>query len=440
MSGVMIRAVPKWRSARVLGLPAGDVGLAAFFALAAVTWVLAARHSGTDLATAIRQLGTRQPAAPLSSLPDPSFLGPPKPEPPVETPDPLLPLLPLLAINILPAVALTLRRRWPYLAFGLGFGALFVIHAGIAWPGFLALLVLAYSLVAYGRRLVPSLIGLLLAAGWAGHEYSDSVPPMPGWLTPFALLAPLGLFGAVIGTTRARADAAARRALAIERERDASTRAALAEERARIARELHDVVSHHVSVMVIQAGAAGAVLPARPDLAADALRSIGASGREAMAELRHLLGLVAPLDDALHPQPGLADLDALVAKVRAAGQPVTISQTASPQTHGVDLTAYRVVQEGLTNALRYAPGAPTYVEVRQDGTGLVVEVRNDQVRTAGPHPTGQSGAELGSGTGLVGLAERLRLFHGTLDCGRRLGGGFGIRAWIPMSADGMPGA
>jgi signal transduction histidine kinase len=252
---------------------------------------------------------------------------------------------------------------------------------------------------------------------------------MPGWLTPFATLVPIGLLATVIRFTRARADAAARRAEALERERETATRAALAEERARIARELHDVVSHHVSVMVIQADAANAMVPTQPELAQQALTAIAASGREAMTELRHLLGLVAPLDDTLHPQPGLAELDALVDKVRAVGQPVTVTARVTGLPQGVDLTAYRVVQEGLTNAMRYAPGAVTQVELRREGDTLRVEVRNDAADR--PATTG-----LGSGTGLLNLAERVRLYRGTIHSGLRPGGGFRLLARIPLTEPG----
>src|SRR4029453_1639590 len=140
----------------------------------------------------------------------------------------------------------------------------------------------------------------------------------------------IGLFGVAIRAARSRAHASEQRAEALEREQQTATRLAVAQEQARIARELHDVVSHHVSVMTIQAGAAGKVLDARPDMARGALSAIEASGRETMAELRHLLGALAPRAAAaplLPPQPGLAQLDALVANVRQAGQPVTVRAT-----------------------------------------------------------------------------------------------------------------
>jgi len=247
----------------------------------------------------------------------------------------------------------------------------------------------------------------------------------------FVILLPIGLLGLAIRAARGRARASDQRAEALEREQQAATRLAVAQERARIARELHDVVSHHVSVMTIQAGAAGKVLDSDPELARGALSAIEASGRETMAELRHLLGVLTPGpdDDLLHPQPGLEQLDALIDKVRQAGLPVSARRAAVALPRGVDLTAYRVVQEALTNALRYAPGARTDVAITAEPSDLVIEVVNDA-----PPPGTPPRAGAGSGSGLVGLAERLRLYGGTLETGRRVGGGFRVLARLPLEA------
>jgi signal transduction histidine kinase len=149
----------------------------------------------------------------------------------------------------------------------------------------------------------------------------------------------------------------------------------------------------------------------------------------------------------LHPQPGLDQLDALIAKVRGAGQPVTTRTVRMALPRGVDLTAYRVIQEALTNALRYAPGAPTEVVVDRDGDALVIEVTDDGAAAATGPPEGgitaggvtawgvaAGGVAAGGGSGLLGLAERLRIYHGTLEAGRRLGGGFQVRAHIPLES------
>jgi signal transduction histidine kinase len=396
--------------------PLTDALLAVGFAVAALAWVLANRHGSADGPLSLHRIkgdsGLVIPSPPIKDV--------------GSSPDPLWP--PIL-MNLACTVPLAWRRRLPYAAFLVAIVTIFAIRSEVTWPAFVGALTLAYSMVAYGRRLAVSL-GVVVAAGTvSAFLFSDSIPPMPGWLTPFATLVPIGLLATVIRFTRARADAAARRAEALERERETATRAALAEERARIARELHDVVSHHVSVMVIQADAANAMVPTQPELAQQALTAIAASGREAMTELRHLLGLVAPLDDTLHPQPGLAELDALVDKVRAVGQPVTVTARVTGLPQGVDLTAYRVVQEGLTNAMRYAPGAVTQVELRREGDTLRVEVRNDAADR--PATTG-----LGSGTGLLNLAERVRLYRGTIHSGLRPGGGFRLLARIPLTEPG----
>jgi signal transduction histidine kinase len=268
---------------------------------------------------------------------------------------------------------------------------------------------------------------------------------MPGWSAPFLILLPLGLFGTGLRLARIRADAAAEHALLLEREQAAATASAVESERARIARELHDIVSHHVSVMTIQAGAAGKVLATRPDLARDAISAVEASGREAMGELRHLLGVFSarserseprgantdifadsgPDAEPLRPQPGLGQLSALVEKVRGAGQPVVVDAEPMVLPRGVDLAAYRVVQEGLTNALRYAPGAPTEVRIRRDGDLLIIDVVDDGSAGAAAIPSG-------AGTGLFGLAERLRLYRGVLQAGPRPEGGFRVHVQIPV--------
>jgi len=273
-------------------------------------------------------------------------------------------------------------------------------------------------------------LGLLVAvAAGIAATASNTWPTMPGWVGAFALLLPVGLTGVAIRAARSQTRASEERTELLRREQEAATRLAVAREQARIARELHDVVTHHVSVMTIQAGAAGKVLDTDPELARGALSAIETSGRETMTELRHLLGVLTPgpAEDLLHPQPGLDQLDALVDNVRRAGQPVSVSRTPVALPRGMDLTAYRVVQEALTNALRHAPGAPTEVTISA-GADLVIEVTNDEP------PPGGGGAAPGSGTGLLGLAERLHLYGGTLETGRRVGGGFRVRASLPLEA------
>src|SRR6266540_766801 len=325
--------------------------------------------------------------------------------------------------NLLITVPLIGRRRWPLACLTVQFAGLLPFDYRVNAATLAALVIGAYSLAVYGRSALLSM-GTLRAAA-------------------FAILLPIGLFGVAIRAARSRARAADQRAEALEREQQAATRLAVAQERAYIARELHDVVSHHVSVMTIQAGAAGKVLDADPEQARGALSAIEASGRETMTELRHLLGVLTPgpTDDPLHPQPGLDQLDALIDNVRQAGQPVSARRTPVALPRGMDLTAYRVVQEALTNALRYAPGAPTDIAITiepsagpstvEGRTDLVIEVTND-ASPPGARPDNSAGT--GSGTGLLGLAERLRLYGGTLETGRRAGGGFRLRARMSLDA------
>ncbi|GAA1737218.1 sensor histidine kinase [Luedemannella helvata] len=406
-----------------VGLSWTDVLLAAVFVAAAVIAAAVADPADAQGPLRMRVEGEVPDAAAVPVAPPaPDTFGgadgPAAPDVP-EMPEKVNPLAGVIA-----GAALAVRRRLPYTAFLVAVGGIIVIRQGLLWPGFVAIIICAYSVVTYGRSVAVGLGLLAVTAGGAAARFDESIPSLPGWLGPFVVLLLTGLAAAALRNARARADAAARRADALEKEQAAAARAAIAEERARIARELHDVVSHHVSVMVVQAGAAGKVIGTRPDLARGALGAIESSGREAMAELRQLLGLMAPADDQLRPQPGLADLDTLVDAVRAAGQPVTLRRDDVEVPPTVDLTAYRVVQEGLTNALRYAPGAATDVDIRLDDEVLVVEVRNTAAAPADP-------AVPGAGRGLLGLGERIRLHDGTLETHRTLSGGFHLTARIP---------
>lgn len=242
----------------------------------------------------------------------------------------------------------------------------------------------------------------------------------------------------------------------LEREREAAARTAVAAERARIARELHDIVSHKVSLMVVQATAAREVLATLPDAAETALQAVEGAGRDAMTELRHLLGLLAPSPDgdddrterdgegapsALAPQPSLSQLGILVDRIAFAGLPVEVRISGEPRPlpPGIDVTAYRIVQEALTNALKYGDGGTATVMVRYADHSLRVEVLNSgpSVLSAGPASTGaRSGRRQrrndGAGHGLIGLRERVAVYGGHFDARRRVGGGYRVRARIPL--------
>ena len=231
---------------------------------------------------------------------------------------------------------------------------------------------------------------------------------------------------------QARADAEQAHVVALQREGAEAVRRAAEEERARIARELHDVVTHNVSVMVIQAGAARKVLEASPGQAREALLSVEASGRAAMTELRHVMGLLTADGETLDlaPQPGMAELESLVGRVRASGLPVELVVTGSPDTpmpDGVVLAGYRVVQEALTNVVKHAAGSSATVRVDYGSARLSIEVTD----TGGTRPPS---ADAGSGRGLVGLRERLALYGGTLDAGPA------HPRWVPARRGHPPGA
>ena len=202
-----------------------------------------------------------------------------------------------------------------------------------------------------------------------------------------------------------------------------------------MARELHDVVAHAVSVMVIQAGAARQVLRDSPDRAEESLLAVEATGREAMTELRRFLGA---LDDGgggedgagLAPQPGIGELETLLARVREAGLPAELEVDGTPRVlpDSLDVTVYRIVQEALTNALRYARRAATLVRLSYEPDQLRVEILDDG-------PASETDMPGGSGRGVVGMRERATLVGGRLEAGPRLGGGYAVRAWLPLEAD-----
>jgi signal transduction histidine kinase len=199
---------------------------------------------------------------------------------------------------------------------------------------------------------------------------------------------------------------------------------AAADERRRLAREMHDVVAHSVSVMVVQAGGARRILERDPARAVDAAAHIEEVGRAALAEMRRLLGLLHHGDERA-PQPTLRELGSLVERTRAAGLPVSLTVEGEPRSlpAGVDLAAYRVVQEALTNAIRHAGAAPTEVTVRWEPSHLELEIVDNGAPAANGH---------GGGHGLVGMEERVRLYDGELRTGRRAGGGFEVVARLPL--------
>jgi signal transduction histidine kinase len=226
-----------------------------------------------------------------------------------------------------------------------------------------------------------------------------------------------------------RAEALAARAELLEREHELRANEAVAEERARIARELHDLVAHNVSVMVVQAGGERHALGEDQASTRAALASIEQAGRQALAEARRLLGMLRRKDDGeeLEPQPSVDRIDVLVEQVERAGLPVKLELEGErvPLPAGVDLCAYRIVQEGLTNALKHAGPARAEVLLRYAPRALDVEIRDDG--RGDPQVNGDW-----AGHGLIGMRERVALYGGALETGPREGGGFEIRARLPL--------
>ncbi|MFE6282397.1 sensor histidine kinase [Streptomyces sp. NPDC057877] len=427
---------------------------------------------------------------------------------------------PLVVLTALPLAA---RRRYPLATFGVVLGAALAIGDKASWINVLTCVIGAYSAAMYSRYRARATAGLVVAAALAGLAFRETEPVLPGWSSPAVVLLVAGALASTVRFWQRRLAASRDRLTRLQREQEDGMRRAVEEERARIAAELHDVVTHNVSVMVIQAGAARKVMDAAPERSKEALLAVEAGGRAAMAELRHVMGLLAPPADSglgsgsglspgsgsgfgsglspgpgsglgpgsgsglgpgsgsglgpspagagrrsglpvvghrpghpvvghrpglpadgrrpglpadgrrpdgpldgLEPQPGLGQLDALIERVRAAGTPVSVAVSLPPDPlpPGVDLAAYRVVQEALTNTIKHAPGADAAVTVGYAGDVLEIEVIN----TAATRPPADGN---GNGRGLIGLRERLAVYGGELTAGPTLAGGYQIRARVP---------
>jgi signal transduction histidine kinase len=331
------------------------------------------------------------------------------------------------ALVVVAGTSLAWRRRAPLTVATIVCAAVATAALFGYWPEFVAPLWIAvYSAAAYtGRdRLVRVLLPVALVTSVAislGERWDRGL----NWVEVLSdLVVTFGvpfLLGRMTFNRRRR----------IVRDREVATREAVAAERAAIARELHDVVAHHMSVMVVQAGAARAVGARDPAAAAEALRQIEASGRTGLAEMRRLLEVLKAEEDGdgRAPQPGLARLGELLDAMRASGLPVEAVVEGAPRalSPGVDLSAYRIVQEALTNSLRHAGGASARVVVRYEPDALELEIADD-----GPGPPEDS--EASGGHGLIGMRERVQLFGGELEAGPRPSGGFLVRARLPSES------
>jgi signal transduction histidine kinase len=269
---------------------------------------------------------------------------------------------------------------------------------------------------------VVSFSGLLAASLLASGDVG-------GALAIAILVTASGLVvGGALGALRFESDLFAERASELERERDTRARVAVADERRRIARELHDVIGHSISVMGVQAGAVRSVLRDDQRREREALLAVERTGRQAVGEMRRLIGLLRTQEDALaDPTPSLRRIEQLVSDMRDAGLAVRLSVHGdlSVLSPGVDLAGYRILQEALTNALKHAPGAHVEATVTCSSKALEIEVIDDG--TAAPRSAGNHVAH-----GLVGMRERVSLYRGELVTGPAPGGGFAVRARIPL--------
>jgi signal transduction histidine kinase len=345
-----------------------------------------------------------------------------------------------LPVTLLLVLPVAVRRKYPRPAFivAVAAGAVQVIAARAAPSGAdLAIVVLLYTLAAYRPRresvagLLTCLAGSAIAIGtWHAVDLGTTLADR--LLVGSIMFGGTAVIAWVLGDSmryrRAYYAALEERATRLEAERDAQAKISAAAERARIARELHDVIAHNVSVMVVQADGASYALRSEPERARQALAAISSTGRQALAEMRRLLGVLRSGDSGadLAPQPGLDQLRELLDQARAAGLSVSLSLKGAPRplTEGAELAAYRVVQESLTNTRKHAGIlAAAAVTLRYEPDGLVVQVTDDG--------RGEAAQADGAGHGLTGMRERIEMYGGTIEAGPLPAGGYQVTARLP---------
>lgn len=346
--------------------------------------------------------------------------------------------LEVVAITAL-VLVLVLRRWFPFgapatvclasAALSFADGLLITTQGGAYVAGVVASLLLGNQ-----RTEVQARVGLVVVLGsLAILIYNDPTEGAGGLLATGVLFILVWLVGYALRERAEQAEAAEQRAAQAERDRDAAARVAVAEERARIARELHDVVAHAVSVMVLQVGAVRhRMSDADPD-DREALGNVEAAGRTALADMRRLLGALRREDEEAErvPHPGLGELERLLDDVRGAGLQVLLTVRGEPVAlpPGLDLSAYRIVQEALTNTLKHARASRAEVTVRYGPGEIEIEVRDDGRGPAGDEP--------GHGHGLVGIRERVKVFGGEMSTGRSPSGGYVLHARLPWDGEAV---
>jgi signal transduction histidine kinase len=341
--------------------------------------------------------------------------------------------VPAVAVLVL---ALLGRRRLPFaapaslwvyaatLSFVDGPLVVFAVGAQVAGMG-------ASFLLGNVRDSLQARVGLAIVVGCAAIvEYNDPTHTAGALIFIPVLFAIAWLAGFALRERAAQAEAAEERATHAERERESAARIAVAEERARIARELHDIVAHAVSVMVLQVGAVRHGLPETLEEDREALRGVEHAGRTALVDMRRLLDAMRHHGEGLDlaPQPGLGSLNSLLEEVGRAGLPVRLHVEGEPcpLPPAIDLTAYRIVQEGLTNALKHARAGHADVFVRYGSNDLGIEVRDDGIGTS---------TSDGLGHGLVGVRERVRIYGGEMSTGTPTEGGFVLSTRLPLGGE-----
>jgi signal transduction histidine kinase len=345
--------------------------------------------------------------------------------------------VPLLVLQTLP---IAWRRKSPMRCLYVT-GAAITLYSLLGYhdssAGF-GVFVAFYTVAAHESRRRASVAAAITAVGifisFAAYATLDS---MTGWTSSLTAtyfsFAMAWLIGDNLRVRRAYTSQLEERAVELEREREQKADQAVAEERARIARELHDVVAHYVSVMVVQAAGARRVVDKDPASAKGALEAVEAAGRTALAEMRRMLEVLRTDDQGMGPQPGLGEIERLIGQVREAGLPVefALEGTACCLPAGMDLAAYRIVQEALTNTVKHGGRATAHVTVRYTADTLELEVVDDGRGAAAPL---LSGTETG-GHGLIGMQERVGLFGGVLEAGPVLTGGYRVFARMPIEPD-----
>ncbi|MEO3805368.1 sensor histidine kinase [Nonomuraea sp. B1E8] len=361
------------------------------------------------------------------------------------------------ALLVASGVVVAVRRRWPVPVFVVAASAS-LVYFGLDFPdgpGWLGLFVALYTVTAYGdgrRSLVIAGVGTsVLAAGWLVAAADLEPRAAIGWVY-FRIGASVmsAALGESVRSRQVIAAEAQRRAELAERTREEEARARVDAERLRIAREVHDTVAHAIAIINVQSGVTAHVLDKRPEVAREALRAIEQTSSRALREMRAILGVLRDDDDddGRGPYPRLGQIDELAAKARQAGLDIKLEEAspATPLPSAVGSAAYRIVQESITNVIRHVGPTRVTVELKAGIEELEIRVTDEGRRAARDHDVadprlparhpGSAGRSAKPGRGIAGMRERCRLLGGELDAGPLAGGGFEVRARLPLAPTG----